>query len=399
MIRARAAAVLLAVLCGTAAGALAQTGREAFDRKDYAEALRLWQQEAGAGSADAKLALGLMNDLGLGMPRDPEAALAWYLEAAGAGLAEAQFNAAIMLDAGLNTARDLPAAAALYARAGLNGSIRARYNLAVLYQTGEGVPRNLDLARYWLSQVEDSLPAARLRLAEIEAAPRPSRVGSGMPVQLFGAVVEADSGRRGELVWAAEPGPPDSAFLVQVATLATEVDRAGILLGLRRTEGSAIAMPLPDYAGDDLAWRVLRVGTDPAQTAAAPWQVLGSGDPARLPRAHVRLDLAAEDDAAAILVEEVGASLFGGGLWVETSVGADADVGAGAGGAGVDPAPAAQTSVTYFYPEDEEMARAIAAYLPVLEAADARREVPPPDVLPGDIAVRLVGGPQAPEAP
>ena len=193
-------------------------GAAAFARRDFVAAAELWRAEAAAGSAQAKFGLGLMNDLGLGMPRDSAKALRWYLEAATDGFPAAQFNVAVMLDAGTGAPRDAVAAAVWYARAAANGHARARYNLGLLYEAGEGAPRNLDLARYWLGLAAEALPAAGQRLETLAPA-EPDQRDFVAPDPLAGAIVTDDDGPRLEMVWSAPPAPPGVKFLVEVARL------------------------------------------------------------------------------------------------------------------------------------------------------------------------------------
>ena len=201
-----------------AAQQAAESGAEAFDRSDFAAAAELWRKEAAAGSAEAKFGLGLISDLGLGVPRDAAKAMRWYLEAADDGLSNAQFNVAVMLDAGTGVPRDVGAAAVWYGRAAANGHHRAQYNLGLLYAAGEGVPQNPDLARYWLGRAAEALPAAAERLAKLAPARSDQRTFTA-PGILVGAVVTNGSARRAEMVWSAPPGPPGAQFLLEVARL------------------------------------------------------------------------------------------------------------------------------------------------------------------------------------
>ena len=162
--------VAAALALPAAAQQAAESGAEAFARSDFAAAAELWRKEAAAGSAQAKFGLGLISDLGLGVPRDAAKALRWYLEAADDGFSNAQFNVAVMLDAGTGVPRDVGAAAVWYGRAAANGHHRAQYNLGLLYEAGEGVPQNPDLARYWLGRAAEVLPAAAERLAKLAPA-------------------------------------------------------------------------------------------------------------------------------------------------------------------------------------------------------------------------------------
>ena len=80
--------ILLVLLTMATAGAVrAQDGERggalaAFDAGDYAEAARIWRQRAAAGDTAAMVALAGLYEAGLGVPRDPDRALALYRAAA-----------------------------------------------------------------------------------------------------------------------------------------------------------------------------------------------------------------------------------------------------------------------------------------------------------------------------
>src|SRR5579862_8021143 len=79
------AVTLLAVML-MAAPSLAdfQKGLDAYSNGDYAAALKEWKSPADQGDAHAQYGLGLLYDLGRGVPVDPAQAAKWY------GLAAAQ---------------------------------------------------------------------------------------------------------------------------------------------------------------------------------------------------------------------------------------------------------------------------------------------------------------------
>ena len=111
---------LIAALCGgftlgltAPAWAGFDEGTAAFDRGDYATALREWRPLAKQGVADAQYNLGVMYGEGLGVPQDYAKAVGWWRKAAEQGHATAQ------------------------------------YNLGVAYHNGEGVPQNYAQAHMW----------------------------------------------------------------------------------------------------------------------------------------------------------------------------------------------------------------------------------------------------------
>ena len=65
-------------------------GMDAYQRGDYATAMRLWRPLADQGNAAAQLYLGIMYEEGWGGPQDYSAALSWYRNAADQGNAAAQ---------------------------------------------------------------------------------------------------------------------------------------------------------------------------------------------------------------------------------------------------------------------------------------------------------------------
>ncbi len=104
---------LIAALCagftlGLTAPAWAgfDEGMAAYDRGDYATALREWYPLAEQGDAEAQFNLGLMYRKGLGVPRHYAEAVKWYRKAAEQGNASAQNNLGVMYAKGQGVPQD-----------------------------------------------------------------------------------------------------------------------------------------------------------------------------------------------------------------------------------------------------------------------------------------------------
>ncbi len=69
-----------------------QAGLEAADRGDYRTAVKEFQLSAERGDVKARYSLGVMYQLGLGVPQDDHEAVHWYRLAADQGGAVAQYN-------------------------------------------------------------------------------------------------------------------------------------------------------------------------------------------------------------------------------------------------------------------------------------------------------------------
>ena len=92
-----------------------QDGVDAYKRKDYKTAYKLWLPLAEQGNALAQFFLGLMYAEGQGVPQDYKEAVKWFRLSAEQGLAQAQ------------------------------------YNLGVIYGKGQGVPQDDVLAHMWFN--------------------------------------------------------------------------------------------------------------------------------------------------------------------------------------------------------------------------------------------------------
>jgi len=80
-----AGGVLALALFGVAAAGQFEDGGAAYQRGDYATAMRLWLPLADKGNAFAQYAIGAMYKLGQGVPRDNAQAALWCRKAADQG--------------------------------------------------------------------------------------------------------------------------------------------------------------------------------------------------------------------------------------------------------------------------------------------------------------------------
>ncbi|WP_420405662.1 tetratricopeptide repeat protein [Nisaea sp.] len=121
---------------------------------DRARAVELYKKAAEGGFALAQYRLGVLYQIGQGVPKDLAEARKWFGAASDAGLREAEFNYAIMLETGTGGDRDPEEAARLYEIAAGKGVRQAFLPLGILYARGEGVERDLIEALKWLILAE-----------------------------------------------------------------------------------------------------------------------------------------------------------------------------------------------------------------------------------------------------
>lgn len=89
----------------------------AYDRANFASALKVWLPQAQQGDAEAQATLGEIYEKGLGGVADPATAAQWYLKAAEQGNSRAQVNLGYLYEKGLGVKKDIPTALNWYRKA------------------------------------------------------------------------------------------------------------------------------------------------------------------------------------------------------------------------------------------------------------------------------------------
>ena len=127
-----------------------EDGVAAYDRGQFAAALKLWLPLAQQGDAAAQFNVGVLYEKGAGVAQDYAEAARWYLKAARQGDPDAQYDVAVMYERGTGVAQDLETARKWYGMvianpqtggASLATKERARQRLAKLSPaTEEAVP-------------------------------------------------------------------------------------------------------------------------------------------------------------------------------------------------------------------------------------------------------------------
>ena len=101
-----ASVVLTVMMTGGAAAGPLEDAWAAYERGDYAVALRLWRPLAAQGNAFAQTNLGFLYSSGQGVPQDLGEAARWYRLAADQGNPTAQSNLGSMYFSGEGVPQD-----------------------------------------------------------------------------------------------------------------------------------------------------------------------------------------------------------------------------------------------------------------------------------------------------
>jgi hypothetical protein len=136
------AGLLLTSIADAAADGVA--GFQAYEKGDYATALKEFLPLAEAGQTSAEAAVGQMYFEGKGVAPDMQQAARWLEPAAAKGNARAQFLLGKLYLSGEGVAAPDPAkAAALTKAAADQGLVDAQVDICAFYYQGVGVPKDL----------------------------------------------------------------------------------------------------------------------------------------------------------------------------------------------------------------------------------------------------------------
>ncbi len=128
-----------------------EAAKAAYNKRDYATALRLWKTLARLGNADAQNSLAILFDHGLGVTQDQAEAIKWYHSAARQGHAKAQTNLGVMYGTGDGVPVDIKRSLKWSRLAAEQGTAKAQYNLGLMFVNGTGVPTDYVTAYKWFS--------------------------------------------------------------------------------------------------------------------------------------------------------------------------------------------------------------------------------------------------------
>lgn len=132
---------------------------------NFAEALVWYERAAGRGFAPAQFNLGLVHELGRGVPIDLRQAFRYYLLAAEQGFIPAQFNTGNMYATGRGVGQDLFEANIWFKQAAEKGLAEAQFNLGLAYEAGRGIRRDEEQAvRWYKAAAEQGFVAAQFNL-------------------------------------------------------------------------------------------------------------------------------------------------------------------------------------------------------------------------------------------
>ena len=154
-----------------------QEGIDAFDRMDYQTAFKEFKMAASQNDARGQFGLGVMYDLGEGVPQNFNKAAKWYELAAERDNADAQNNLGALYESGEGLPQDSKLAIKWYRRAAEGGNFDAPNNLGAMYLVGIGVARDYIRAYMWFDlAVRRKDKAARKNIIFVKLRMSPDQI-------------------------------------------------------------------------------------------------------------------------------------------------------------------------------------------------------------------------------
>lgn len=146
----------------------------AYDRSNYATALKVWLPLAESGDPAAQTLVGEIYEKGLGLAPDYGAAAHWYRKAAESGNSRAQINLGFLYEKGLGVPKDPATALSWYRRAsGLEGAValddgtsNANREVQKLRKELDDAHRQLEKLKRDLEQHKQSANTQELKLSQ-----------------------------------------------------------------------------------------------------------------------------------------------------------------------------------------------------------------------------------------
>ena len=170
-------------------------GANAYNARNYSQALKEVTPLAKAGHADAQHLLGLMYYMGRGVARDYQQAMTWHRKAAQQGKADAQYVVGAMYYTGNAVPLDHKLAVSWFRKAAEQGHAEAQHALGLMYRYhAAGLPADKVLAyMLWnLASASGNVNATNQRaeiakrmtqeqIEEAQAMSRKWRMGAPLP--------------------------------------------------------------------------------------------------------------------------------------------------------------------------------------------------------------------------
>lgn len=157
---------LIALISTRAGAGPLDDAKAAYDKRDFATAIRLWLPLAEAGDAEAQDRVALLFQKGEGVPKDDAKAVAWFSKAAEQGNADAEGNLGALYFLGSGgLPKNAPLAVSWMRKSAEHGNVTMQDGVGSYYSAASLMGGTTDPAQaiYWWSKAAENGYAPSMR--------------------------------------------------------------------------------------------------------------------------------------------------------------------------------------------------------------------------------------------
>lgn len=159
-----------------------QDGIKAFDNKDYATAIKIWQPLADEGNMAAQYNMGILFENAFGVDHSDVEAFKWYSKAAAQGHMDSQFNLGIMYGSGVGTQKNEELAEKWFRLAAAQGDVGAKKIIDNRYVTSKKLTQSNNSKKSSTSHKGKEKLDEKLDMTQITSAPEMHQPAVVVPV-------------------------------------------------------------------------------------------------------------------------------------------------------------------------------------------------------------------------
>lgn len=184
-----------------------EDGLKAFDKKDYVNAIKIWEPLAATGNMAAQYNLGILYENGYGVKQNDSEAFEWYLKAAKQGHIDSQYNVGLMCGAGIGIQKSDELAVKWFSKAAAQGDQESKKILKTRYANFVSSPE----AKALKKTDESPVVVANKKLKKSDKN-KPKKVLVDTPKEVISPIFDAEIAVQNDPIPVVQPTVSEEVF-------------------------------------------------------------------------------------------------------------------------------------------------------------------------------------------